>query len=155
VIIRAYEELIVIKLCILRPVTCLSTLSVCSPAQNICSQACMSGKHSVVEKSVEEILIDLMVEKVMSAGEHASSKRGLQASPLIARRYGPSRTTTEKWSKHRDDLANAKLIPLILPDYIPPLTGTVSFDIVLRDFEYTLITTYLPKRICTVGLYLG
>jgi hypothetical protein len=56
----------------------------------------MSGERSAVEKSVEEILIDLMVEKVMSAGAQASSTRGLQAYPLAAHRYGLSRTATEK-----------------------------------------------------------
>jgi exonuclease VII small subunit len=33
---------------------------------------------AAVEKSVEEILIDLMAEKVMYAGAQASSMRGLQ-----------------------------------------------------------------------------
>jgi hypothetical protein len=45
----------------------------------------MSGDLSAVEKSVEEILIDLMAEKVMFAGVQASSMRGLQASPSTAR----------------------------------------------------------------------
>jgi hypothetical protein len=66
----------------------------------------MSGDFSAVEKSIEEILIDLMAEKVMSTGAQASSTRGVQASPSTARRSGPSRTTTEKQSKHRDDLEN-------------------------------------------------
>ena len=69
---------------------------------------CISGERSVVEKSVEEILIDLMTEKFMSAGIQASSMGGLQASPLTGRRSVPSRTTTEKISKHNDDLANVK-----------------------------------------------
>jgi hypothetical protein len=62
---------------------------------------------------------------------------------------------TEKRSKHRDDLVNAKLIPSVLPDYIPPLAGVVSHDNVPRDFEYTLITAYLPKGIRAVGPQLG
>jgi hypothetical protein len=111
----------------------------------------MSGDLSVVENFVEEILINLMAEKVMSAGVHASSTRGVQASPSTERRSGPSRTATEKRSKHHDDLANAKLIPSVLPDYIPPLAGAVSHDNVSRDFDYTLITAYLPKGIHTVG----
>jgi hypothetical protein len=44
----------------------------------------MSGERSAIEKSVEEILIDLMAEKVMSAGVQASSMGGLQASPSTA-----------------------------------------------------------------------
>jgi hypothetical protein len=52
-------------------------------------------------------------------------------------------------------LANAKLIPSILPDYIPPLAGAVSHDSVPRDFDYTLITAYLPKGIRAVGPQLG
>jgi hypothetical protein len=50
----------------------------------------MSGDLSAVEKSVEEILIDLMAEKVMSTGIQASSMGGLQASPSTARRSVPS-----------------------------------------------------------------
>jgi hypothetical protein len=115
----------------------------------------MSGDLSAVEKSIEEILIDLMAEKVMSTGVQASSTRGVQASPSTGRRSGPSRTATEKRSKHRDDLANAKLIPSVLPDYIPPLAGAVSHDSVPRDFDYTLITAYLPKGIRAVGPQLG
>jgi hypothetical protein len=38
---------------------------------------------------------------------------------------------------------NVKLIPSILPNYIPPLADVVSRDSVLRDFDYTVITTYL------------
>jgi hypothetical protein len=68
----------------------------------------MSGEHSTLEKSVEEILIDLMAEKVMSVGIQALSMGGLQASPSTGHRS--SRTATEKRSKHHDDLANAKQI---------------------------------------------
>jgi hypothetical protein len=50
----------------------------------------MSGDLSTVDKSVEEILIDLMAEKFMSAGVQASSMGGLQASPLTERRSEPS-----------------------------------------------------------------
>jgi hypothetical protein len=115
----------------------------------------MSGKCSAVEKSVEEILIDLMTEKVMYVGVQVSSTGILQASPSIGRRSEPSRTTTEKRNKNHDDLANAKQIPSVLSDYILPLAGAVSHDNVLRDFEYTLITAYLPKGICAVRPQLG
>jgi hypothetical protein len=114
----------------------------------------MSGDFSVVEKFVEEILIDLMAEKAMSAGAQASSTRGVQASPSTAHRSGPSRTATEKRTKNRDELANVKLIPSIMSDYIPPLAGAVSHDSVLRDFDYTVITAYLPKGIRAIGLQL-
>jgi hypothetical protein len=50
----------------------------------------MSGDFSTVEKSVEDILIDLMAKKVMSAGAQDSSTRGVQASPSNACRSGPS-----------------------------------------------------------------
>jgi hypothetical protein len=56
----------------------------------------MSGEFKEVEKSVEDILIDLMVEKVMSTGVQDSSMRGVQASPLIARGSGPSQAATKK-----------------------------------------------------------
>jgi hypothetical protein len=110
----------------------------------------MSDKLNATEKCVEEVLIDLMAEKVMSVGIQASSTRGLQASPSTTRGSGPSRIAAEKRTKHRDDLTNTKLISTILPDYIPPLAGAVSRDSVPRDFEYTLVTVYLPKGICAV-----
>jgi hypothetical protein len=115
----------------------------------------MSGELNAVEKSMEEILIDLIAEKVIYAGAQASSMKGLQASPLNACQSGPSQIAIEKRRKHRDDLVNAKLIPSILTDYILPLAGTVSHDSVPRDFDYTLITTYLPKGIRIVGSQLG
>jgi hypothetical protein len=110
----------------------------------------MLDELNTVEKSLEEILIDLMTEKVMSIGIQASSTRGVQASPSTAHGSRPSQVVTEKHTKHRDDLANVKLIPSILPDYILPLANVVSRDSVPRDFDYTLITVYLPKGICAV-----
>jgi hypothetical protein len=55
----------------------------------------MSNELSPVEKVVEEVLIDLMAERVMlerrmSAGVQASSIGGFQASPSTARGAGPS-----------------------------------------------------------------
>jgi hypothetical protein len=52
-------------------------------------------------------------------------------------------------------LANTKLIPSILPDFILPLARAVSRDSVPRDFDYTLITVYLLKGIHAFGLQLG
>jgi hypothetical protein len=48
----------------------------------------MSDELSTTKKFVEEVLIDLMTEQVMSmfAGIQASLTRGLQASPLTAHR---------------------------------------------------------------------
>jgi hypothetical protein len=110
----------------------------------------MSKDLSAAEKIVKEVLIDLMTERVMFASIQASSMRGVQASTSTAHGAGPSRPSTEKRTKHRDDLANVKLIPTILPDYISPLAGVVSRDSVPRDFDYTMITAYLPKGIHTV-----
>jgi hypothetical protein len=112
----------------------------------------MSDEFSAAEKIVRESLIELMTERVMSmsVGIQVSSTRGVQASPSTSRESGPSQPTTEKRTKHRDDLANEKLILTILPEYIPPLAGTVSRDSVPRDFEYTLVTAYLPKGIRAV-----
>jgi hypothetical protein len=50
----------------------------------------MLGDFKEVEKSFEEILIDLMDEKVMSIGVQASSTRGVQASSSTAHGSGPS-----------------------------------------------------------------
>jgi hypothetical protein len=114
----------------------------------------MSDEISTVEKEVEEVLIDLMAERVMSkrrisAGVKASSIGGVQASPSTSG-VGTSRTMTETRTNHIDDIANAKLIPRILLVYIPPLSGKINRDSVPRDFEYTLITAYLPKRVRVV-----
>jgi hypothetical protein len=118
---------------------------------NIISRVCISEEIRAVEKFVEEILIDLMAKKVMFAGIQASSTRGVQASlSTTSRGSGPSQDATEKQMKHHDDLVNEKLIPSILPDYIPPLAGVVSRDNVSRDFDYTVITAYLSKGICIV-----
>ena len=113
-------------------------------------EVCMSDNISVVEKSIEEIIIDLMVEKVMSLAVQASSTRGMQASPSTILGSGPSRVAIRKRTKHCDDLVNVKLILSILPGYIPPLDGVVSRDSVPREFDYTVITVYLPKGICAV-----
>jgi hypothetical protein len=115
----------------------------------------MSDELSAVEKVVEEVLIDLMDERVMSKRRmsisvQASSTRGVQDSPSTARDVGPSRTMIETRTKHRDDIAIAKMIPCIFPVYIPPLSGKINRDSVPRDFEYTLITAYLPKGVCIV-----
>jgi hypothetical protein len=115
----------------------------------------MSEELSAVEESLKEVIIDLMTEilmfeRVMSMGVQASSTRGVQASPSTSRESGPSQPSVEKRTKHRDDLENVKLIPTIFPEYIPPLAGVVSRDSVPRDFEYTMVTAYLPKGICAV-----
>jgi hypothetical protein len=47
-------------------------------------------------------------------------------------------------------LEKSKLILTILSNYIPPLAGTVSHDSVPRDFDYTMVTTYLLKGISAV-----
>jgi hypothetical protein len=96
----------------------------------------MSDEFNAVEKVVEEVLIDLMTERFMSMSEgiKASSTRMVQASPSTARRAEPSRPSVEKRTKHKDNLANAKLIPTILPHYIPPLAGMVNHDSVPRYF---------------------
>jgi hypothetical protein len=115
----------------------------------------MSGKLNVVEKVVEEVLTDLMSERFMSerrmfAGLKASLLGGFQASTSTSHSAGPSRTMTETRTKHRDDIANAKLILHILSVYIPPLSDKINRDSVPRDFEYNLITVYLPKGVRAV-----
>jgi len=112
----------------------------------------MSDELSIVEKAVKEVLIDLMAERVMSerrmsAGVQASSTGGVQASLSTIHRAWPSRTMTKTRPNHRDNIANAKLIPRILLIYIPPLSGNINCNSVPRYFEYTLITAYLPKGV--------
>jgi hypothetical protein len=74
----------------------------------------------------------------------------IYTSPSTARGSRPSLAATKKRTKHRDDLANVKLFPSILPNYIPPLAGVVSRDNVPRDLNYTVITAYLQKGIHVV-----
>jgi hypothetical protein len=50
----------------------------------------MSDELSATEKCVEEVLINLMAEKLMSVGIPTSSTRGVQASPLTAHGSKPS-----------------------------------------------------------------
>jgi hypothetical protein len=100
----------------------------------------MFEELSTLEESMKEVLIDLMTERVMfgrvmSMGVQVSLTRGVQASLSIACRAGPSQPSVEKRTKHRDDLANVKLILTIFPDYIPPLADTVKCDSVPRYFE--------------------
>jgi hypothetical protein len=112
----------------------------------------MLSERSAVEKSMEEIRIDLLAEKFISSVVQASSMQGLQESPSTGRRSRPSKTMKEKRSKHHEDLANAKLISSVLLNYIPPLAGTVSHKSISCDFKYMLITAYLPKGIHVVEL---
>jgi hypothetical protein len=91
----------------------------------------------------------------MSIGVQASSTRGMQASPSTAPRSGPSQRSIEKRTKHKYDLENMKLIASIFSDYIPPLDGMVNRDSVPRDFEYTMVTAYLPKGIRAVQIEKG
>jgi hypothetical protein len=109
----------------------------------------MSDELSTAKKFVEEVLIDLMTERIMSifVGVQASSTRMVQASLSTAHGAGPSWPLAEMKTKNKHDLANAKLIPTILTDYIPPLAGAVNRDSVPYDFEYTIVTAYLPKGI--------
>jgi len=68
-----------------------------------------------------------MSERGLSIGLQASSTRGLAASPSTAH-TDLSQPADEKCTKHRDDLANAKLIPRIIPTYLPPLSGAINRD---------------------------
>ena len=56
---------------------------------------------------------------------------------------------------HHGDMENAKNISSILPYYIPPLAQAVNCDNIPWEFEYTLITVYIPKGIRVVGSQLG
>jgi hypothetical protein len=84
-------------------------------------------------------------ERRMSIGVQASSKRGVQVSPLTTREH----LGAERRTKNKDDIANGNLVPSILPAYIPPLSGEINRDNVPRYFEYTLVTAYLSKGVRT------
>jgi hypothetical protein len=108
----------------------------------------MLGEHGALEKFVEEILVGLMTERVMFVGIEASSTGRFEASPSTGWYSG---RTVEKRRKHCDDLANAKQIPSVFPEYIPPLASMVNHDSIPCDFEYTIITAYILKGLCIVG----
>jgi hypothetical protein len=113
----------------------------------------MSDELIALEESLREFLLNLMTERVMSekrmsTGVQASSTRGVQAS-LSTTRAGTSQAGKERRTKNKDDIANAKLVPSILPAYIPLLSSDINKDSVPRDFEYTLFTAYLPKGVHT------
>jgi hypothetical protein len=115
----------------------------------------ISAEPTELEKSVEEIFKKMMADKPLSKGVEVSLTRELQASPSTRRRSIRVNPMNEKQSKHRGDLANAKRIPSILPNYIPPLVGAVNRDSIPHDYEYTLITAYILKGIRVVGSQLG
>jgi hypothetical protein len=79
----------------------------------------MSGEKTKLENSIEEVLKKFMDDRAMSEGVQALSTRGLQASPSTGRRSGRTNPVTEKQSKHRDDLANAKQILVDLTRLYP------------------------------------
>jgi hypothetical protein len=114
----------------------------------------MSDEFSTTEESIREALASFITERVilereLSTGLHASSTRGVQASSSTAQ-AGTSRASAEHRTKHKDDMTNAKLVPSILPSYMPPLSSVINKDSVPRDFEYTLVTAYLPKGVCAI-----
>jgi hypothetical protein len=79
----------------------------------------MSDELSTAEESVREVLASLRIERVMSkrgmsTGVQASLSRGVAASPWTAQ-AGTSRIGAELRTKHREDAANVKLVPTILP----------------------------------------
>jgi hypothetical protein len=105
------------------------------------------------EESMREVLASLrtkivMSERGMSTRFQASSSRGVATSPSNAP-AGTSRAGAELRTKHRNDVANANIVPTILLVYIPPLSGDINRDSVPRDFEYTIVTAYLPKGVRT------
>jgi hypothetical protein len=113
----------------------------------------MSNEITALEESVTEVLLNLMtvrvmLERRMSTGVQASSTRGVKSS-LSTARAGTSRAGEERRNKHKDNIANMKLVPSILPAYIPPLSGEINRDSFPRDFEYTLDTVYLSKGVRT------
>jgi hypothetical protein len=114
----------------------------------------MFDEFSTAEESVREVLAILRAERVMSElglyiGLQASSTREVKAS-LSTAQAGTSRAGKERRTKHKDDMANTKLVPSMLPTYIPPLSGAINRDSVPRDFEYTLVMMYLSKGVCTI-----
>jgi hypothetical protein len=120
-----------------------------------CLTVRMLGEPTELENSIEEVLKKFMVDIAMSEGLQASLTRGLQASPSTGHCSGCVNPTTEQRSNQRGDMVNVKQIPSILLDYIPLLAGMVNRDRIPHDYEYILITAYILKGICIVGIQLG
>jgi hypothetical protein len=98
----------------------------------------MSDELTEIEKSIIEVLLELMTERTMlerriSTRVQASLMGGVQASTSTAR-SGTSRADVERITKHKDDIDNMKLVPSILTAYIPPLSGEINRENVPRDF---------------------
>jgi hypothetical protein len=67
----------------------------------------MSGEPNALENSVEEILVELMAERVMFVGIQVLSTGGLQASPSTGRRF--SRATMIRNRIQKADRASKRL----------------------------------------------
>ena len=115
----------------------------------------MSGEPTELEKFVKEVLKKLMGDRSLSEGVQALSTRGLEACPSTWHHFGRVNLGTEQQSKHPSDLANAKKIPSILPEYNPPLVGTARCNNIPRNYEYTQFTVYILKGIHVVESQLG
>jgi hypothetical protein len=115
----------------------------------------MSGAPNELEKSFEEVLRKLMADRPISKGIQVSSTRGLRDSPSTGCRSTCINPVTEQRIKHRGDPVNAKKIPSILPEYIPPLASVVNHESIPGNFEYSVFTAYILNRIRIVGSQLG
>jgi hypothetical protein len=113
----------------------------------------MSDELTTLEESFTEVLLDLMTERAMSERRMSTGVQELLMSrvkaSLSTAQATTSRAGAERRTKNKEDIANIKLVPSILPAYIHPLSGEINRDNVPRDFEYTLVTAYLPKGVCT------
>jgi hypothetical protein len=99
----------------------------------------MSDELSVVEKVAEEVLIDLMTERViserrMSAGVQASSKGGVQASPSIACRAGLSQNHDRDKNKAQRQYCKHQADPTHFVSLHTTLSDKINHDSVPRDF---------------------
>jgi hypothetical protein len=96
-----------------------------------------------------------MDDRPIFEGIQVSLTRGLQASPSIGHRSTCINPVNEERIKNQGDLANAKKISSILPEYIMPMFDAVNHDNIPRYFEYSVFTSYIPKGIRIVGSQLG
>jgi hypothetical protein len=110
----------------------------------------MFNNISAAKESVREVLASLRIERVMSERGmsievQASTLRGVAASPSTARSR-TSRVIIESITNHRDDTANAKLVPTILPIYIPPLSGEINRNVrpPLHNSQKPLLWNVMP-----------
>jgi hypothetical protein len=79
---------------------CFSTQLIHLPTLTYLLTVRMSGEHTELENSIEEVLKKFMADKAMSEGVQASSSKGIHASPSTICHSSCVNPEIDKQSKH-------------------------------------------------------